>query len=59
MPKQVVFNYFEPVVACFGPSKISKCLEYGPFSDLNRVKKKGENRVFARLILDHLGCTNK
>ena len=31
MLKQVFLGCFEPVVACFGPRKIPKCLEIGPF----------------------------
>ena len=33
MLKQVFLGRFEPVVARFGPWKIPKCLEYGPFWD--------------------------
>ena len=38
MLKQVVFACFEPVVARFGPWKIPKCLENGPFWDQKCVK---------------------
>ena len=31
MLKQVFLAGFEPVVKCFGPQKIAKCLENGPF----------------------------
>ena len=31
--KEVVLAYFEPVATCFGPWKIPKCLEKGPFLD--------------------------
>ena len=31
MLKQVFLGRFEPLVACFGPWKIPKCLENGPF----------------------------
>ena len=33
MLKQVFLAHFEPVVTCFGPWKIPKCLENGPFWD--------------------------
>ena len=36
--KQVFLAPFEPVVTCFGPWKIPKCLENGPFWDQNRVQ---------------------
>ena len=38
MLKQVFLGRFEPVVACFGPWKIPKCLEHGPFRDQKWVK---------------------
>ena len=38
MLKQVLLACFEPVVARFGPWKIPKCLENGPFSDQKWVK---------------------
>ena len=38
MLKQVFEGRFEPVVACFGPCKIPKCLENGPFQDQKWVK---------------------
>ena len=38
MLKQVFLGRFEPVVARFGPWKIPKCLENGPFRDQQCVK---------------------
>ena len=38
MLKQVFLAQFEPVVMCFGPWKIPKCLENGPFWDQKWVK---------------------
>ena len=38
MLKQVFLAHFEPVVTCFGPWKIPKCLENGPFWDQKWVK---------------------
>ena len=38
MLKQVFSAHFEPVVTCFGPWKIPKCLENGPFSTKNGSK---------------------
>ena len=38
MLKQVFFTRFEPVVTRFGPWKIPKCLEKGPFWGQERVK---------------------
>ena len=35
---------FEPVVACFGPWKIPKCLENGPFQDEKCVKNGSKTR---------------
>ena len=53
MLKQVFFGRFEPVVARFGPWKIPKSLENGPFWDHNG-SKMGQKRVFPKVILDHL-----
>ena len=58
---------FELVVARFGPPRIPKCLENGLFCDEKWVKngsKMGQKCVFKKcvfpkMILDHLGCTNK
>ena len=38
MLKQVFLGCFEPVVACFGPRKIPKCLKNGLFHHQKRVK---------------------
>ena len=50
--KQVVLVHFEPVVACFGPRKIPKCLENGPFQDQKWVKngsvKNGSKTRFSK-----------
>ena len=46
------------VVMCFGPWKIPKCFENGPFWDQKWVKM-GQKRIFPKVILDHLGCSNK
>ena len=40
MLKQVFLAHFEPVVMCFGPSKIPKCLESG--------SKMGQKRIFPK-----------
>ena len=58
MLKQVVLACFEPVVARFGPWKIPKCLENGPFWDQNG-SKMGQKRIFPKVIVDHLGCSNR
>ena len=58
MLKQVFLARFEPVVTRYGPLKIPKCLENGPFSDQNG-SKMGQKRTFPKVILDHLGCSNK
>ena len=44
MLKQVFFGRFEPVVAHFGPWKIPKCLENGPFWDQKWVKNGSKMR---------------
>ena len=38
MLKQVFFARFEPMVTCFGPWNIPKCLQNGPFWDQQWVK---------------------
>ena len=47
MLKQVLLGRFEPVVARFGPWKIPKCLENGPFWDQQCVKN-GSKRCFSK-----------
>ena len=62
MLKQVFSAHFEPVVTRFGPWKIPKCLENGPFSDQKWVKngsKMGQKHIVPPVMLDHLGCSNK
>ena len=44
MLKQVFLGRFEPVVARFGPWKIPKCLENGPFWDQQCVKNGSKTR---------------
>ena len=44
MLKQVFLPCFEPVVTCFGPWKIPKCLEIGPFQDQKCVKNGSKTR---------------
>ena len=44
MPKQVFLGRFEPVVACFGPRKIPKCLENGLFQDQKWVQNGSKTR---------------
>ena len=47
MVKQVFLACFEPVVASFGPRKIPKCLENGPFQDQKCVKN-GSKTCFSK-----------
>ena len=47
MLKQVFLGHFEPVVAHFGPWKIPKCLENGPFWDQQWVKN-GSKTCFSK-----------
>ena len=42
--KQVFLGHFEPLVAHFGPWKIPKCLENGPFQDQQCVKNGSKTR---------------
>ena len=48
MLKQVFLGRFEPMVAYFGPWKIPKCLENGPFWDQKWVKKWVKNVFFRK-----------
>ena len=62
MLKQVLLAHFEPMVACFAPWKIPKCLEHGKLWDQKWPKKGSKmdkERVVPRVILDHSGCSNK
>ena len=47
MLKQVFLARFEPVVACFGPWKLPKCLENGQFWDQKRVEN-GSKKHFSK-----------
>ena len=47
MLKQVFSAHFEPVVTCFGPWEIPKCLENGSFWDQKWVKN-GSKRHFSK-----------
>ena len=47
MLKQVFLAHFEPVVTRFGPWKIPKCLENGPFWDQKWVKN-GSKTCFSK-----------
>ena len=47
MLEQVFIAHFEPVVACFGPRKIPKCLENGPFWDQKWVQN-GSKTCFSQ-----------
>ena len=47
MLKQVFLGRFEPMVARFGPWKIPKCLENGPFRDQQCVKN-GSKTLFCK-----------
>ena len=46
MLTQVFLAHFEPVVTCFRPWKIPKCLENWPFWDQKWVKNGSETRFF-------------
>ena len=46
------------VVTRFGPWKISKFLEKGNFGT-KKGSNIGENPVLSKVILEHLGCSNK
>ena len=59
MLKQVFLAHFETVVMCFGPWRIPKCLENGLFWGTKNGSKMGQKGVFPKVILDHLGCSNK
>ena len=58
MLKQVFLGRFEPVVARFGPWKIPKCLENGPFWDQQCVKNGSKTR-FSKNDLGPFRCSNK
>ena len=48
MLKQVFLAPFNPVVARFGPWKIPKCFENGPFSDEKWVKNRAKMMCFQK-----------
>ena len=54
MLKQVFLAHFEPVVARFGPWKIPKCLENGPFRDQKWVEN-GWKMCFCKSDLGTFG----
>ena len=58
MLKQVVLARFEPVATGFGSWKIQNAFNMGHFGTKNG-SKMGQKRVFPKVILDHLGCSNK
>ena len=58
MPKQVFMTRFEPVVAVLASPKSQNALKMGCFGT-NNGSKMGQNCVFPKMILDHLGCLNK
>ena len=58
MLRQVILAHFEPIGTGFGPWKIPKCLEKGPFWEQKWVKN-GSKRVFPKVILNRWGCTKK
>ena len=54
MLKQVFLGHFEPVVARYGPWKIPKCIENGPFQDQKWVKN-GSKTCFSKSAPAPLG----
>ena len=54
MLKQVFLAQFEPVVTRFGPWKVPKCLENGPFWDQKRVKNGSKTR-FSKISPEPFG----
>ena len=58
MLKHVFLAHVVPVVTRFGPWKIPKCLENGPFWDQKWVINGSKTR-FPKVIMDHLGCSNR
>ena len=58
MLKQLFLPRFEPMVTCFGLGKIPNALKMGRFGTKDE-SKMGQKCVFPKVILDHLGCTNK
>ena len=58
MLKQVFLAHFEPVVTRFGPWKPQNALKMGCFGTNNGLKM-GQKRIFPKMILEHVGCSNK
>ena len=58
MLKQVFLGRFEPVVGVLCHGKSQNALKMGRFGT-NNASKMGEKRVFPKVILDHLCCSNK
>ena len=58
VPKQVFLVHFELMVARFGPPKSQNALKMGCFG-IKNGSKMGQQCVFPKMILDHLGCLNK
>ena len=58
MVKQVFLAKFEPVVTRFGHGNSQNALKLHPLSTKNG-SKLGQKRVFPKMILNHLGCSNK
>ena len=54
--QQVFLVRFDPVVTLFGPWK--NCLKVGRFGT-KKWAKMGQTRVIPKVMLDHLGCSNK
>ena len=58
MLKQVFLARFELLVTRFGPWKSQNGLKMGRFKTKNGLKM-GQKRVFPKVILDHLVCSDK
>ena len=56
MLKQVFVAHFQPVVTRFGPWKVPKCLEIGPFWNQKWVKTRSKKPFFKS---DPRRCSNK
>ena len=55
--KQVFLDHFELVVPILVLRKSPNALKKGCFGTRNG-SRMGQKRVFPKIILDHLGCTN-
>ena len=58
MLKEVFSAHFDPVQTPSGPWKIPKCLKNGSCWT-KKGSKMGQKRIFPKVIMDHLGCSNK